>query len=214
LSSSGRASRPHSTRRRRDDGQIPPRTPRANCYAERWIRTARAECTDRMLIYGEQHLRAVPIEYAGHYNEHRPHQSRQQRPPGRDDQADVPRDLPAQRRAVLGGLVNRSQRRSWRLHRPRSARRRTTGQRARRREGRGLPGRWRSARLRLRGSGTSYSTTRAYLWGSEIRFGVSCGHLHGDVVLVGEAAENLLPADPMLGEVDRFWWAGGRAPGP
>lgn len=86
--------------------RIPPRTPRANCYAERWIRTARAECTDRMLIYGEQHLRTVLSEYAGHYNERRPHQSRQQRPPGRDNQADPPRDLPVQCRRVLGGLVN------------------------------------------------------------------------------------------------------------
>ena len=86
--------------------KIPPRTPRANCYAERWVRTARAECTDRMLIYGERHLRSVLGEYAGHYNGHRPHQSRQERPPDRDDQARVPLDLPVQRRKVLGGVIS------------------------------------------------------------------------------------------------------------
>lgn len=84
----------------------PPRTPRANCYAERWIRTARAECTDRILVYDERHLRSVLSQYVGHYNRHRPHQSRQQRPPDHDDQTSAPLDLPVQRRKVLGGVIN------------------------------------------------------------------------------------------------------------
>ena len=61
--------------------KIPPRSPRANAYAERFVLTARTEATDRMLIFGERHLRLVMAEYARHYNRQRPHRSRQLHPP-------------------------------------------------------------------------------------------------------------------------------------
>ena len=94
--------------------KIPPRSPSANAYAERWVRTARAEVTDRMLIVGERHLRLVLDRYAAHYNHHRPHRARDLRPP--DGSENVPAKItgPAmadiRRRRVLGGLINEYER--------------------------------------------------------------------------------------------------------
>jgi transposase InsO family protein len=62
--------------------KIPPRSPRANSYAERFVLTARTEVTDRMLIFGERHLRVVMTEYEAHYNGRRPHRAGNSARPG------------------------------------------------------------------------------------------------------------------------------------
>ena len=90
--------------------KIPPRSPKANCYAERFVLTARTEVTDRMLIFGERHLRMILAEYEAHYNRRRPHRSRHLRPPRPDHPvADLFKER-IQRRPVLGGLINEYER--------------------------------------------------------------------------------------------------------
>jgi transposase InsO family protein len=59
-----------------DTVKIPPRCPRANCFTERFVLTARTELTDRILIFGERHLRTVLAQYGAHYNGRRPHRAR------------------------------------------------------------------------------------------------------------------------------------------
>lgn len=86
----------------------PVRAPDANAVAERWVRTARSECADGLLILNDGHLRRVLDRYVRHYNEHRPHRGLALRPP-------MPVALmppkPAtiasiRRQEILGGLTN------------------------------------------------------------------------------------------------------------
>jgi hypothetical protein len=86
--------------------KIPPRCPRANCFAERLVLTARTKVTDRMLIFGERHLRKVLADYAAHYNTQRPHRALQLRPPHPESAVPEPVQGRIRCRPILGGLIN------------------------------------------------------------------------------------------------------------
>jgi putative transposase len=53
--------------------KIPPRAPKANAFAERWVRTVRTECLDWVLVWNRCHLEKVLATYVRHYNTARPH---------------------------------------------------------------------------------------------------------------------------------------------
>jgi putative transposase len=100
--------------------QTPYRTPNANAFAERFVRTVRSECLDHLLVVNEAHLERVLRSYARHYNGHRPHQGIAQEIPApeeTDSLAVVPtidsrhrhhRHRPSRirRRDRLGGLIH------------------------------------------------------------------------------------------------------------
>jgi putative transposase len=86
--------------------RTPVQAPNANAHAERWVRTLRADCLDRILILGRRQLEHVLRSYRRHYNEHRPHRALRLLPPeGRDP---TPRKATARlrRRDLLGGLIH------------------------------------------------------------------------------------------------------------
>jgi transposase len=90
----------------------PVQAPRANAVCERLIGTLRREVLDRLLILNHAHLMKILNEYRLHYNRHRPHQSRAQRPP--DIQANPPpiadpTEHHVRRKPILSGLINEYQ---------------------------------------------------------------------------------------------------------
>ena len=85
--------------------RTPIRSPMANAFAERFVRTVRQECLDHILVWGERHLGRILREYVTHYNQERPH---------RGLSLEIPEPKPALTRADgevvrvarLGRLIN------------------------------------------------------------------------------------------------------------
>ena len=86
----------------------PFRAPRANAFAERWVRTVRAECLDWTLVFGRRHLEEILRTYVAHYNARRLHRGLGLRVPDPlgDPTACLPDVLRVRRRDVLGGLIH------------------------------------------------------------------------------------------------------------
>jgi transposase InsO family protein len=86
--------------------KTPVRPPRANSLAERYAGTLRRERLDHLLIHGEQHLRQILTEYAQHYNDHRPHRARDQRPPLHEPGRAIDVTAPIKRRQAVQDLIS------------------------------------------------------------------------------------------------------------
>jgi transposase InsO family protein len=84
----------------------PFRAPQANAYAERFVRTARAECLDWLLIFGPRQLDRVMRVFVEHYNRERPHRALGRCPPAPAEPPPPIAGAPVKRRDRLGGLVH------------------------------------------------------------------------------------------------------------
>ncbi len=84
----------------------PVQAPNANAHAERWVRTLRVDCLDRILILGRRHLEHVLRVYRQHYNDHRPHRALHLLPPSGRDPTPLSPAARLRRRDLLGGLIH------------------------------------------------------------------------------------------------------------
>jgi transposase InsO family protein len=86
--------------------ETPIRAPQANAYAERFVRTVRAECLDWLLIVGRRQLEHVLRTYTAHYNAERPHRALALVPPEAGNTAAQPANAKVERHDLLGGLIH------------------------------------------------------------------------------------------------------------
>ena len=82
--------------------KLPPRSPNLNAYAERFVRSIKSECLDRMILFGENHLRRVIDQYVEHYHRERNHQGLGNR---LIDPTETARNGPVRCRKRVGGLL-------------------------------------------------------------------------------------------------------------
>ena len=85
--------------------RCPVRAPNCNAFAERFVRSVKEECLDRMILFGEASLRRALREYVAHYHTERNHQgvgNRLLEPHAMSRSSDVPIKC----RERLGGMLN------------------------------------------------------------------------------------------------------------
>jgi putative transposase len=85
--------------------KLPPRSPNLNAYAERFVRSIKESCLDRMILFGEASLRRAAHEFVAHYLTERNHQGLGNRLIMPDLQ-DLENSGAVQCRERLGGLLN------------------------------------------------------------------------------------------------------------
>jgi len=89
--------------------RTPYRAPNANAFAERWVRTVRVECLDKLIIINQSHLQRVMLDYISYYNTARPHQGLAQEIPVKSNMP-VHDSGPVVCHDVLGGIIHDYQR--------------------------------------------------------------------------------------------------------
>jgi putative transposase len=82
----------------------PFRAPRANAYAERWVRSVRDECLDRIILLNQPHLVYALRAYEQYFNEARPHQGIKQAVPCPSTTRSTTGKV--ERRDILGGVLH------------------------------------------------------------------------------------------------------------
>jgi len=86
--------------------KTPVRAPKANAFAERFVRTVRHEVLDLTLVLGRRHLDRILLRYAEHYNEKRPHRGLDLRTPAGGSERPISDGLRVRRIDILGGLIH------------------------------------------------------------------------------------------------------------